>query len=83
MSTVTDEEATRNIAANVTRLLREQEMSQRDLSHSADVPEMSVSRIVRGLNQPGIGTLTRVAQSLGVTVDELVAAPKKNSRRTA
>jgi transcriptional regulator with XRE-family HTH domain len=84
MSTVlSDDQAKANIAANVSRLLREKGITQRSLASKTDEPEMTISRIVRGTNMPGSGLLARIAEALSASVDELLATPKRNSRRSA
>ena len=82
-----DNEATNNIAANVSRLLEERGMSQRALARAANEPVMNISRLVHGKNEPGIGILTRIAEVLETTVDALLAPTGKSisrkNRRTA
>lgn len=82
---LTDEEIKLNIAANSQRLLAARDWSQKELAEAANVPQMTVSVIVRGSHMPGVGILSRIAEALDVTIDRLIASPPdhKNSRRSA
>jgi transcriptional regulator with XRE-family HTH domain len=77
MAGMTDIQALRRIAANVKRLREESGLSMRELARLAhDVPS-AVKRIEDAENMPGVGMLTRFAEALGVTVNDLLAEPKK------
>jgi transcriptional regulator with XRE-family HTH domain len=77
MSTVTsDDEAKRNIPANLSRLLEERGMSQAELAQATGDTTMRISYYVRGERQPSAGALSRLAEALGVTMESLVAPPK-------
>jgi transcriptional regulator with XRE-family HTH domain len=85
MSTVTtDDEAKRNIAENVNRLMAARDLSQADLSRASGESEMRVSLLRRGLKMPTAGFLARIAEALGVSVDTLLSPPTKtpNSRKS-
>ena len=69
---ITTEEATSNVGHNVQRIMRERGLTQRDLSRRAEIPEMTISRIIRGQNEPGIGAVARIAEALDVMVDVLL-----------
>lgn len=84
MSTVTDEEAKANIAANIRRLLAEREPpenQQKWLAEKSGESEMRISLYARGEKMAGAGVLTRIAAALGVSVDELVDDPPPENRR--
>jgi len=84
MKLLTDEQIKSNIAANARRLLATRKWTQKELSEAADVPQMTVSVIVRGSHMPGVGILSRIAEALDVTIDRLIADPPgNNSRRSA
>lgn len=77
-----DEQALRNIAANVKRLLAEQGMLQRELAAAIGESEMFVSHLVNGRHMPGGGALLRIAKALKTTAEELGKAPRKSRRET-
>ena len=81
MSTVTDDQARKNIAANVRRLRGQR--SRYWLAKAVDGGTIQITRIERAENMPGAGLLSRLAEALEVTVDTLLSDPKKNSRRSA
>ena len=73
MSTViTPAEATANVGKNVERIIAARGMSQRDLAERSGIHEMTISRIIRGKNEPGIGAVARIAEALDVLVDVLL-----------
>lgn len=79
-----DKQAIARVATNIDRMLRERGMSQRALAHATGETEMSISRLRRGKNEPGVGILSRVAEALGTSIDSLLSPPpKKNSSRSA
>ena len=47
-------------------------MLQKDLAECVGVSEMMLSYIVRGVKNPSIEVAKRIADTLGVTIDELV-----------
>ena len=73
MSTViTPAEATTNVGKNVERIIAARGMSQRELAERSGIHEMTISRIIRGKNEPGIGAVARIAEALDVLVDVLL-----------
>jgi len=73
MSTViTPAEATKYVGKNVERIIREKNISQKELARRAGIPEMTISRIIRFKNEPGIGVVARIAEALDVMVDVLL-----------
>ncbi len=81
MSTVTDDQARRIIAANVRRLRGDR--SRYWLAKAVGGGTIQITRLERGENMPGAGLLTRLADALDVTVDVLLSEPKNKSRKTA
>lgn len=78
---LTDEQAKRNIAANVTRLqgdLSYGELARRCSLKNDRIYPSAIQRIARGENMPGAGLLARLAEALGASVDELLDFPPKN-----
>lgn len=80
---LTDDEAKLNIAANVRALLSSAGMSQSELARKLEESEARVSLMIHAKKLSSAAFLARVAEVLGTTVDSLLAAPQKNSRRSA
>ncbi len=83
---LTDDEAKRNIAANVTKLRGER--SRYWLAKSLGVAPIQVTRIEEARHLPGSGVLARLAEILEVSTDFLLEnhgpnARQKKSRRSA
>lgn len=81
---VSDEQAKQNIANNIRRLLAARpspENQQRWLADATDESAMRISLYVNGRKMPGAGVLARIAEALGVTVDDLLSRPTKNGRK--
>lgn len=73
MSTVlTDKQTLRNLSRNLRSLLESREMSQADLARASGEVEMQISRYVRGIQMPGAGVLSRLADALDVRADDLI-----------
>lgn len=73
---MTDQQALRRIAANVKHLREDAGLSMRELARLADDVPSAVKRIEDAENMPGVGMLTRFAEALGVTVNDLLEEPK-------
>jgi transcriptional regulator with XRE-family HTH domain len=56
---------------NVARIRTEKGFSQDKLAEKADLDRTYLSGIERGVRNPGIKVVIRVARALGVTVDQL------------
>lgn len=54
-------------AVALTKLRKQNGLSQRELAHISDVPQSTIARIERG-NNTSIGTLTKIANALGKRV---------------
>lgn len=74
---ITTEELKSYLAANLSRILAERGMTVYRLAKLTGEPQNTVYRIVRGENEPGSVLLARMAEALGVSVDSLLATPKK------
>lgn len=85
MQQVIDEpRAIANIAANVSRLLKEKGWSQGELARQAGERPMTISRIIHRAHMPTLPVVASIATALEVTVDFLLSdPPEKNSRRRA
>lgn len=58
------------------RLLRG-ERSQEDLAHEAGISTSTLSRLERGLHQPSLPTLRKLAVALGVSLADLIDAAER------
>ncbi len=56
---------------NVARIRDEKEFSQDKLAEKADLDRTYLSGIERGVRNPGIKVVIRLARALGVSVDQL------------
>ena len=56
---------------NVARIRDDREFSQDKLAEKADLDRTYLSGIERGVRNPGIKVVIRLARALGVTVDQL------------
>lgn len=74
---ISDEDAVRNIARNLQRLLEDRGWSQSHLGRLTGESPTTITRIVRGLNKSGPGILARIAEALDVSIDRLVGPPPK------
>lgn len=54
-------------------LLREKGLNQKDIAHAVGVSDQMISFIMRGLKEPSITVLGRIAKVLEVPVAELIA----------
>jgi transcriptional regulator with XRE-family HTH domain len=50
------------------------ERSQEDLAHAAGISTSTLSRVERGLHQPSLPTLRKIAAALGVSPADLIGA---------
>ncbi|HEV3340917.1 MAG TPA: helix-turn-helix transcriptional regulator [Pirellulales bacterium] len=71
----TDEEVRGTIARNITRFREAAGLNMAELARKAGVTTIQVSRVERGMHSPGVGLSLRIAQALGVTVEDLAAPP--------
>lgn len=69
---MTDLEATLVLSANIRRILAEQGRSANWLTVTLHASPGAIYPIVRGEANPTIGTVSRIANALGVSVDELL-----------
>lgn len=80
---MTDTRIRQILAANLKREMTARSLSQPALSEISGEPTMNINRIVNEKNTPKVGTVQRIAEALGVTVDDLLRPAQKNSRQTA
>lgn len=55
-----------NIGLTISRLRKEQKLSQSELAAAADITQTSLSQIENGLNRPNQKTLDAICKKLGV-----------------
>lgn len=72
---IDDDDAKRNLSANITRLLKDRGWNQKELSERTEQTNATISRTVNGLNVPGAVVLSRIAEALDVSIDRLLAPP--------
>ncbi len=67
----------KRVGINLRRLRREKEWSQEDLAFESGLHRTYVSGIERGVRNPTLLILVKLAKTLGVAPAELVARPRK------
>jgi transcriptional regulator with XRE-family HTH domain len=70
----------RIVAANVKKYRKQAELSQERLSELCGLHIRYVGRLERAPGNPELSTLALLADQLGVTVVDLVSAPKRRRR---
>lgn len=69
----------RDLAENLRNARAKLSMSQEALALAADVDRTYVSQIERGVGNPSIGILVRLALCLSVEITDLLASPSTKS----
>jgi transcriptional regulator with XRE-family HTH domain len=54
------------LGANIRRLRRDRGLSQEALAHASELHPTEVSRLERGVREPRLGTIVRIARALRV-----------------
>jgi transcriptional regulator with XRE-family HTH domain len=75
MEVITSEKAKRNIAANLTRMMREKHITQVELAEAVKEHQSFISRICRGENVAGVDVMLRIAEHLETTIEILAKDP--------
>lgn len=65
------------VAKNVNRIMAEREIGVRELARASENDGMTVSRLVNRHGLPSADALKRIADALGVQIDELFKEPSK------
>jgi transcriptional regulator with XRE-family HTH domain len=65
-------QAEQRFGANAAQLRRAARLTQEDLAHRSGLHTSEVSRLERGLKDPRLTTIVRLADGLGVPVAELL-----------
>ena len=73
----------RNMGEHIRALRTALGMTQGDLAKKMNVTDKAVSKWERGLSRPDIDSLPKLAEVLGVTVEELCSAPTKKKQSRA
>lgn len=60
------------VGLNVQRLRRDKDLSQEELAGRADVHQTYLSGVERGVRNPSVVALARIAKGLGVDIEDLV-----------
>lgn len=78
MSTVSDDDAKLAVCRNMHHLLQQQGRTLYWLMQQIDMSPGALYPIAKGQKIPSVGTASRIAAALGVTVDDLLRLPKKS-----
>jgi transcriptional regulator with XRE-family HTH domain len=68
------------VGLNVQRLRHRAGLSQEECAHRAKVHQTYLSGVERGIRNPTVLVLGRLARALGVEVEELVRNPKTRTK---
>ena len=74
-------DARARVARNVRRLRVEAGLSQEALAVDAEIDRTYVSRVERGLENPTIAVLERIARAVGADVVEMIVVPPSSRVR--
>lgn len=69
----------------ISTLRKEQNMTQKELADKLNVTDKAVSKWERDVSYPDTGTIPKLAEILGVSVEELMnakSAPQANNRKS-
>lgn len=62
----------RRLSGTITRLRKQQQLTQQQLADRARIPRSTVSHLERGDWLPDLPNAVAIADALGITVDELI-----------
>lgn len=71
------------LADNIRHFMMLRHLTQRDLAKKAGETDMFLSHVLRMERLPNVASISRIAESLDVSVDQLLADPPKNFPRSA
>ena len=80
---LTDQEAKTFLAGNLTRMLRDRGMSLRALARLTNETPMRLSNAARGATIPDVACVSRIAEALGVSIEDLIAPISQHSADVA
>jgi transcriptional regulator with XRE-family HTH domain len=70
-----------HLARNLVSLRHTRSLTQDVLARDAGVPRSTIANLESGEGNPSLAVLVKVAQALGVPIDELLASPRAMVRR--
>jgi len=70
-----------HLARNLLSLRHARTLTQDGLAKSAGVPRSTIANLESGDGNPSLAVLVKVANSLGVPIDELLASPRAKVRK--
>jgi len=70
-----------HLARNLLSLRHARALTQNALAKSAGIPRSTIANLESGEGNPSLAVLVKVANSLGVPIDELLASPRAKVRR--
>ena len=74
----------KTMGAIISAARKEQGLTQKDIADKLNITDKAVSKWERDLACPDINTIPKLAQILGISVDELLnTAPKANTKKPA
>ncbi|MCA9580163.1 MAG: helix-turn-helix transcriptional regulator [Myxococcales bacterium] len=65
-----------NLAANLRALRERRGLTQHSFAKACGIPRTTLSGLESGMGNPTLGVLTRVADTLGASLEELLSAPR-------
>ena len=71
----------KTLGATIAEMRKEKGMTQADLATLMGVTDKAVSKWERDLSYPDVASFPRLAQALGVSVDELMASTSSSGRK--
>lgn len=77
----TNEQVVERIAENASRLADAQGLSGRELARRTGDSHSEIARMLSGNNMVGVAVVVRVADALGVGVEDLLSSPIQLSRK--
>ena len=72
-----------NLARNLASLRHSRSLTQDALAKAAGLPRSTIANLESGEGNPSLTVLTKVADALATSIDELVASPRAKVRRWA
>ena len=81
MQAMSDTHAALHLARNLASLRHTRALTQGALAKAAAVPRSTIATLESGTGNPSLVVLVKVAEALGVPIDELLASPRAMVRR--
>src|SRR6266478_5144369 len=70
-----------HLARNLAALRHVRTLTQGALAKSSGLPRSTIANLESGVGNPSLAVLIKVANALGVPIDELLAAPRAKVRK--